>query len=70
MNRFHSPKTDTRWYQAVRCERCGSPILFAIDHTEGERENPPAAKLVLTCAGETCGHRGDYTAAAVLRYQK
>ena len=70
MNRFHSPKTDNRRYLAVSCEMCGSPILFAVDRTEGDGENPRAAKLVLTCAGDTCRHRGDYTAAAVLRYQK
>jgi hypothetical protein len=70
VNRFHVPKAETRSYLAVRCERCGSPIPFALDHTGGERESPPAAKLVLTCAGDTCRYRADYTAAAVLRYQK
>jgi hypothetical protein len=70
MNRLHSPKTETRWYLAVRCEKCESPIMFALDHTEGGRDNPPAAKLVLTCAGDTCRHRADYTAAAILRFQK
>jgi len=26
--------------------------------------------LFLTCAAEQCGHRANYTAATVLRYQK
>ncbi len=72
MNISRWPKTDTRWYLGVRCSKCRVPILFALDHSEGlgERQPPPADKLVLTCPLEKCGHRADYTSAAVARFQK
>jgi hypothetical protein len=48
------------------------PILFAIDHSDGtaERQPPPPDKLVLTCTLDECRHKADYTAAAILRFQK
>jgi hypothetical protein len=61
-----------RWYLGVRCKKCGVPILFALDRSEGmEGGMPPAAgKLVLTCTLDNCRHQADYTAAAVSRFQK
>jgi hypothetical protein len=46
--------------------------LFALDHTEGTGQSAPVStgKLVLTCAVEDCKYQGDYTAAAVSRFQK
>jgi hypothetical protein len=63
-------RTDTRWYLAVRCEKCELPITFGLDHSEDAKESLPAAKLVLTCTVDNCRHRADYTTAAVLRFQK
>jgi hypothetical protein len=60
------------WYLGVRCQKCHTPILFARDNSEGERDvpPPPAGKLILTCPLDKCRHRADYTAAAVSRFQK
>lgn len=63
-------RTDTRWYLAVRCEKCKFPIMFGLDRSEGALESLPAAKLVLTCTVDNCRHKADYTTAAVLRFQK
>ena len=65
-------RTDERWYLGVRCRKCHSPILFAVDHSDGSQggQNPPAATLVLTCAIDECRHKADYTGAVVLRQQK
>jgi len=72
MNISHWSKTDVRWYLGVHCQKCKVPILFAIDRREnmGEGQPPPAGKLVLTCTLAQCGHKADYTAAAVLSFQK
>ena len=66
------PKIDTRWYLAVRCVNCESPIFFALDYGDGveDRSSPPPEKLVLTCALASCGLRSDYTSAAIMRLQK
>lgn len=68
----HWSKTDTRWYLGVACARCHAPILFSLDHSEGESERPPLppGKLVLTCTQSDCRHKSDYTAASVARFQK
>jgi hypothetical protein len=64
------PKGDAKWYLGVLCQKCRAPILFALDHGEGQVMPPPVAKLVLTCSLEECRHRADYSNAAVARYQK
>jgi hypothetical protein len=28
-------RTDQRWYLGVLCRKCGSPILFAVDYSDG-----------------------------------
>jgi len=33
----------------VRCKKCRSPILFALDRTQGDGRFVPAGELVLTC---------------------
>ena len=65
-------RPEQRWYLGVRCRRCHSPILFAVDHNEGTEANEPpsAGMLVLTCTIDDCKHRADYTNAVVLRLQK
>jgi hypothetical protein len=65
-------RTDQRWYLGVRCRKCHSPILFAVDHSEGVqgRQTPPPATLVLTCTIDKCKYKADYTGAVVLRLQK
>ena len=65
-------KIDTRWYLAVRCVKCESPIFFALDYGDGveDRNSPPPEKLVLTCTLASCGHKADYTSAAIMRLQK
>ena len=63
-------KADTRWYLGVRCHKCHVPILFALDHSEGEAKPARAGKLVLTCPLAECRHRDDYSSAAVSRFQK
>jgi hypothetical protein len=72
MNVSRRSKIDTRWYLTVRCEKCLLPILFALDHRHGEEGSylPSHEKLVLTCTLDTCKHRGDYTGADVVRFQK
>ena len=70
MRMSHWPKVDTRWYLGVHCRRCKTPILFALDHSNGETQPSPAEKLLLTCGSEDCKHQADYSAAAVLRFQK
>jgi len=65
-------KVDNRWYLAVRCVKCASPIFFALDHGDGveDRNSPPPEKLVLTCSLASCVLRSDYTSAAIMRLQK
>jgi len=64
-------RTDQKWYLGVRCRKCHSPILFAVDHTDGIQDaQTPPAMLVLTCTVDKCKHREDYTGAVVLRLQK
>jgi len=63
-------RVDTRWYLAVNCQACSTPIPFAVDYSDREQPPEPAGMLFLTCAAEQCGHRANYTAATVLRYQK
>src|SRR5262245_31556566 len=70
MRMSHWPKVDTRWYLGVNCRQCKTPILFALDHSNGETQPSPAEKLLLTCGSEDCKHQADYSAAAVLRFQK
>ena len=63
-------KVDARWYLGVLCRQCGAPILFALDHSEGEAKPARAGKLLLTCGRAECGHKADYTTAKVSRFQK
>lgn len=63
-------KVDNKWYLGVRCKKCHVPILFALDHSEGEVQPVAAGKLVLTCPLAECRHQADYSTAAVLRFQK
>ena len=65
-------RTEERWYLGVRCRRCHSPILFAVDHSDGSQgtQSAPAGTLVLTCTIDDCRHKADYTGAVVLRLQK
>lgn len=70
MHISHWPKADTRWYLGVRCKKCGAPILFALDRSEGEGQPAAAGKLVLTCTMAECRHQADYSTAAVTRFQK
>jgi len=63
-------KVDARWYLGVHCRECATPILFALDHSEGEVQPAPAGKLLLTCGKAECRHRADYSKATVSRFQK
>jgi hypothetical protein len=63
-------KVDTKWYLGVRCHKCHSPILFALDRSDGDNVPAPPGKLVLTCALPGCRHQADYSSAAVERFQK
>jgi Zn-finger protein len=63
-------KTDTRWYLGVLCHQCQTPILFALDRSDGEIQPAAPGKLVLTCVKAECRHRSDYSTAAVSRFQK
>jgi len=63
-------KVDARWYLGVHCRKCDAPILFALDHSDGETQPSPAGKLLLTCARTECRHRADYSTAPVSRFQK
>ncbi len=62
--------TDKRWYLAVRCAKCRSPILFGLDRTEGRGPFESPAKLFLTCSDAECGHRADYSGAKVSAQQR
>jgi len=64
------PKSDARWYLGVRCRKCATPILFALDHSDTETQATPAGKLFLTCSSRECRHQADYTKAAISRFQK
>ncbi len=66
----HPRSVDKRWYLGVLCQRCKARILFARDFTDGHSRVTPAAKLVLTCAEPTCGHKADYSNAKIIRFQK
>lgn len=70
MNISQWPKSDTRWYLGVLCQKCKTPILFGLDRSEGEFNHAPASKLLLTCSKEKCGHKADYSKAKVARFQK
>jgi hypothetical protein len=61
---------DLRWYLGVRCKKCVSPILFALEPVGLETVQPQAGKLVLTCSKDDCRHQADYTSLPVLRFQK
>jgi hypothetical protein len=63
-------KVDTKWYLGVRCRKCQAPILFALDHSDGEAQPTLARKLLLTCPLAECRHQADYSAAIVSRFQK
>jgi hypothetical protein len=63
-------KTDTLWYLGVQCEKCLTPILFALDHSEGEGQPARATRLFLTCPLEECRHQADYSGVVVSRFQK
>src|SRR4051812_31469409 len=63
-------KIDTKWYLGVHCRSCGAPILFALDHSDGEAQPAPAGKLLLTCPLVECRQRADYSTATVSRFQK
>ena len=63
-------KVDVRWYLGVRCRKCKEPILFALDHSEGEAQPAAAGKLFLTCSRVECRHSADYSTAKVARFQK
>ena len=63
-------KVDTKWYLGVRCQKCQAPILFALDHSDGEVQPVPAGKLLLTCPLAECRHQADYSTATVARFQK
>ena len=65
------PKSaDTNSYLGVRCQKCRTPILFALDRTAGEGRPEPPAKLFLTCPKESCRHQADYSGAAVSRFKR
>ncbi len=66
----HPRSLDKRWYLGVLCQRCKAKILFARDFTDGRSKVLPPATLVLTCAEEKCGHKGDYSKAKISRFQK
>jgi hypothetical protein len=66
----HWSKVDTRWYLGVPCRKCQAPILFALDHSDGEVQRAPAGKLLLTCPLAECRHQADYSTATVARFQK
>jgi hypothetical protein len=71
MQTWRSSKTkDTQWYLGVRCLKCKTPILFAVDRGEGTGQPAPMGKLVLTCSSPTCRVRADYTRTTVSRFQK
>ena len=63
-------KVDDRWYLGVHCLNCEAPILFALDHSDGETQPARAGKLLLTCSRTECRHMADYTSAMVSRFQK
>ncbi|PYS51856.1 MAG: hypothetical protein DMG13_17830 [Acidobacteria bacterium] len=65
-----SKSVDDKWYLGVLCQKCNTPILFALDRSEGGAPPVSAAKLVLTCSQTECRHRADYSAAKVSRFQK
>jgi hypothetical protein len=68
--RIIRPKVDARWYLGVLCRKCQAPILFGLDHSDGEAYPAAAGKLLLTCSRAECGHRADYSKAKVSRFQK
>ena len=61
---------DTRWYLGVHCRKCGAPILFALDHSDGEVRPTAPGKLLLTCVSSECRHQADYSTAMISRFQK
>jgi hypothetical protein len=64
-------RTDQRWYLGVLCRKCRSPILFAVDYSDGgTNQMALTGMLMLTCTHEACKHKADYTDAIVLRFQK
>jgi len=63
-------KVDAKWYLGVHCRKCQAPILFALDHSDGEVQPAPAGKLLLTCPLAECRYQADYSGANVSRFQK
>jgi hypothetical protein len=59
---------NAKWYLGVRCHKCGSPILFALDRSGAESGPAPARRLVLTCAPAGCRHQTDCTTPPVARF--
>jgi len=66
----HWSKIDTKWYLGVLCRKCKSPILFALDHSDGQSQPERTGKLLLTCSLAGCRHQGDYSTDAVSRFRK
>src|SRR5262245_33250073 len=63
---------EVRWYLGVRCKKCRTPILFALDYSgqHGGPATPLPGKLVLTCSVEQCRHRADYSGVPIGKFQK
>jgi hypothetical protein len=61
---------DTRWYLGVHCRKCGTAILFALDHSDGEVRPAAPGKLLLTCVSFEFRHQADYSTAVISRFQK
>ena len=66
----HWSKIDTKWYFGVHCRKCSSPILFALDHSDGGSEPLFHGKLLLTCPVPACRDQADYSTATISRFQK
>jgi hypothetical protein len=69
---IQSIRPGNKWYLGVRCRKCRTPILFALDHNHGDTsaQIPRARTLVLTCPSDECRHKSDYTGDLIVRLQK
>ena len=62
--------SEPKSYLGVHCNKCGSPILFAIDRSDGNPEQVSFARLVLTCSQDECRHRADYSSATASQFRR
>jgi len=60
---------ETEWYFGVLCARCGKPILFARDPSQGVMKFAGEGGIELQCPVLDCHHRKRYHTVQVWHFR-